>query len=148
MVYVRIKESKTDPFRKGSTICLSKTDNNLCPVIALLPYLALRGSHPGPLFIMEDRTYLTRATFTAKLREILKAAGTDDSKYANHSFQSGAATTAAEANIPDVHIKMLGRWKSEAYQVYVKSAPEKLAKASKQLSAAVQSCSSLSPFDS
>ena len=33
---------------------------------------------------------------------------------------------------------MLGRWKSEAYQVYVKSALEKLEKASKQLSAAVQ----------
>jgi len=142
MVYVQIKASKTDPFRKGTTVCLAKTDNNLCPVQALLPYLALRGTNPGPLFIMEDHTYLTRSKFTAKLREILKAAGIDDSKYASHSFRSGAATTAAEANIPDVHIKMLGRWKSEAYQVYVKSAPEKLAKASKQLAAAVQNHSS------
>jgi len=69
---------------------------------------------------------------------ILKSAGIDDSKYASHSFRSGAATTAAEASIPDEHIKMLGRWKSEAYQVYVKSVPEKLAKAAKQLATAVQ----------
>jgi len=142
MVYVKIKESKTDPFRKGSTICLAKTDTELCPVLALLPYLVLRGSHPGPLFIMQDHAFLTRTKFTDKLRGILRAAGIDDSKYASHSFRSGAATTAAEASIPDVHIKMLGRWKSEAYQVYVKSAPEKLAKASKQLATAVQQHSS------
>ena len=35
MVNVQTKESKTDPFRKGSTICLSKMvhNNNLCPLL-------------------------------------------------------------------------------------------------------------------
>ena len=74
MVHVQIKESKTDPFRKGATICLVKMDNELCPVLALLPYLVLHGAHPGPLFIMQDHTFLTRAKFTDRLREILKAA--------------------------------------------------------------------------
>jgi len=113
MVYVHIKESKTDPFWKGSTICLAKTDTELCPVLALLPHLVLHGSHPGPLFIMQDHTYLARAKFTDKLRVIIKSARIDDSKYASHNFRSGAATTAAEVSIRDVHIKMLGRWKSE-----------------------------------
>ena len=69
MVYVKMKESKRDPFQKGATICVAKTDTEvteLCPVLTLLPYLALCGSHPGPLFIMQDLTYLTRAKFTVK----------------------------------------------------------------------------------
>jgi len=44
----------------------TKTDTEvteLYSVLALLPYLALSGSHPGPLFIMQDLTYLTKAKF-------------------------------------------------------------------------------------
>ena len=37
LIYITIKQSKTDPFRKGATICLAKT----CLVMAMLPYLAL-----------------------------------------------------------------------------------------------------------
>jgi len=126
MVHMKIKELKTDPFRKGATICLGKTDTEFCPILALSPYLTLRGSHPGSLFIMQDLTYnLARFKFTDKLQEILKEAGIDNSKYASHSYWSDATTTAAEVNIPDV-----GRWKSEAYQIYVKLAPETLAKVS------------------
>lgn len=32
LVYVKIKVSKTDPFRQGVTVCLGRTDNDLCPV--------------------------------------------------------------------------------------------------------------------
>ena len=96
MVYVHIMEPKTDPFRKRPTICLAKTDTEFCLVLPLPPYLVLRGSHPGPLFIMQDHTYLTQAKFTDKLQVILESAGIDDSKYASHSFWSRAATTAAE----------------------------------------------------
>ena len=49
---IRIKQSKTNPFRKGVTLMLGKTGNMVCPVSALLPYLAIRGSKHGPLFIM------------------------------------------------------------------------------------------------
>ena len=34
-VYVTIKASKTDPFRKGVTICLGRTDNSGCNVSLL-----------------------------------------------------------------------------------------------------------------
>ena len=142
LIYVTIKQSKTDPYRKGATICLARTASNLCPVLALLPYLVLRGSQPGPLFVMQDSAFLTRSKFTARLREILREAGIDDSKYASHSFRSGAATTAAEVGISETHIKMLGRWESDAYQVYVKTPPKKLAELSKRLVENVNSGSS------
>ena len=41
MLKVIIKQSKTDPFRQGVTLCLGKTDSQLCPVDALLPYMAV-----------------------------------------------------------------------------------------------------------
>ena len=44
LVQIRIKQSKTDPFRQGVNICLGKTGQRVCPVTAILPYLAERGS--------------------------------------------------------------------------------------------------------
>ena len=133
LIYITIKQSKTDPFRKGATICLAKTEKPVCPVMAMLPYLALQGGQPGPLFILEDGSFLTRSSFTTLLRNTLNSAGIDSSKFASHSFRSGAATTAADTGMAEVHIKMLGRWASEAYQVYIKTPPAKLAKLTKQL---------------
>ena len=49
------------------------------------------------------------------MREALRQAGVDASKFAGHSFRRGAATTALEKVISDATIKMLGRWRSEAY---------------------------------
>ena len=54
MIRVRIKQSKTDPFLQGVDIYLGRTDTDICPVKAILPYLAIRGNRPGPLFIQED----------------------------------------------------------------------------------------------
>ena len=51
---IRLKQSKTDPFCKGVSIYLGKTENNLYPVEGILPYLALIGSCTGPLFIHAD----------------------------------------------------------------------------------------------
>ncbi len=133
VLHVTIKQSKTDIFRQGVTLSLARTDKEVCPVSAMLPYLALRKNHHGPLFIHKDKSFLTRALFTSLLRTTLKRAGMDESKYATHSFRSGAATTAAEVGISDVNIKRLGRWKSEAYQVYVKTPQEKLAPLTRQL---------------
>ena len=53
LISMLIKQSKTDPFQKGVTLMLSKTDQPVCPVTALLPYLAIQGSYQGPLFIWQ-----------------------------------------------------------------------------------------------
>lgn len=44
------KVSKTDQFRKGAVVVLAITGTDICPTQALLDYLHLRGSPPGPLF--------------------------------------------------------------------------------------------------
>ncbi|XP_070550288.1 uncharacterized protein [Ptychodera flava] len=67
-----------------------------------------------------DKTWLTRHALTIHLRDLLSRAGIDNAHhFATHSFRSGAATTAADANLPAWLIKTLGRWRSDAYQVYI-----------------------------
>lgn len=135
MIQVTIKQSKTDPFRVGCKVCLGKTGGDICPISAILPYLAIRGSGYGPLFIKQNGTYLTRRQFADLLSETLQEAGVDNTGYNTHSFRIGAATTAKANGISDVHIKMLGRWQSSAYQLYIRTPQEQLAKLSKQLAA-------------
>jgi hypothetical protein len=49
------------------------------------------------------------------------------------SFRIGVATTAAEWGIEDSVIKMLGRWESSAYQLYVRASQQALAAISRRL---------------
>ena len=51
---VRLKASKTDPFRKGITLYICRVSSDLCPVSAMLVYLVSRGKKAGPLFAFQD----------------------------------------------------------------------------------------------
>ena len=68
-----------------------------------------------------------------RVRAALTSAGVDGAPFSGHSFCSGAARTAASRGINDATIKMLGRWKSEAYQLYIKIPREQLAAVTKRL---------------
>ncbi len=130
---VRIKASKTDPYRKGVSIYLGTTGSDLCPVAAMLDYMVRRGPAPGPMFTFEDGRLLTRARLVSHLRGALKAAGYAPEKYAGHSFRSGAATTASLCGLQDSLIKTLGRWQSAAYTLYIQTPPNTLLTVSKAL---------------
>ena len=135
MAQVNIKASKTDPFRKGVSIYIGRTNNGLCPVAALAAYFAARGSGPGPFFRFSNGSPLTRDIFVVKVRDALQVAGVENpSQYAGHSFRIGAATTAAAAGVEDSIIKTLGRWESAAYLLYLRIPRERLAALSKLLS--------------
>ena len=51
MLRILLRRAKTDPFGKGVVICVGKTNSTMCPVAALLGYLAARPAGDGPLFI-------------------------------------------------------------------------------------------------
>ncbi len=135
VIRVHIKQSKTDPFRKGISLFIGKTDTDLCPVAALLSYLVERRQRPGPLFLFKDSRYLTRQRLVTAVREALDAAGLDQSQYCGHSLRIGAATAAAERGLEDSVIKTLGRWRSLAYLDYVRIPREQLASYSRILAA-------------
>ena len=62
-----------------------------------------------------------------ELRKVLSSAGLEAKGYAGHSFQIGAATTAAACGFGDSTIQMLGRWSSAAYLTYIKTPRNQLA---------------------
>ena len=132
-ICLRIKASKTDPFRQGCEVFMGKTGDELCPVAAILAYLLVRGAVKGPLFQFADGKPLTRERFVERVREALRLAGVDHNSYSGHSFRAGAATTAAKNGVGDATIKKLGRWKSSAYQLYLKPPRSELARVSKLL---------------
>ena len=112
-VMVRIKSSKADPFRVGVTVYLGRTDQELCPVAAVLDYIARRGTYAGPLFIYENGQPLTRNSLVREVRSALLAMGINATRYSGHSFRIGAATSAAAAGVEDAIIKILGRCRAQ-----------------------------------
>ena len=53
MLHVRLKASKTDPFRKGCFIHISRGNSPLCAVQSLITYLHVQGKGAGPLFLFK-----------------------------------------------------------------------------------------------
>ncbi len=89
------------------TIVVGKTNNELCPVMALLAYMAARGTGQGPLFMWQDGWFFTWETFVAAVRRGLEEVGLAARNYAGHSFRIGAATTAARQEQHDKEYKTL-----------------------------------------
>ena len=110
-----IKQSKTDPFRSGATVRVGVIQHRLCPVVALVRYLVRRGSRPGPLFLFQDGQFLTRASILRLLQRSLP-----NVPHVNtHSFRRGGASALAAAGTPAHVIQVLGRWRSDAFSVYL-----------------------------
>ena len=97
---------------------LGRIGNTLCPVAAVLGYLAICPSTPGPLFHFQGGTPLSRTHLVTHVWDALSCAGIDASQFSGHSFRIGAASTAAQARLNDSLIQMLGRWKSSAFTAY------------------------------
>ena len=82
-----------------SSVYMGRTYKHICPVQAVISYLAMQDSYSGPIFMPLDGMMLTRAQILKICRHtnaILRALG------------FGAATFAKQAGIADVLIKTLG----------------------------------------
>ena len=133
---IRVKFSKTDQLGKGAFAFLGRVRDGMCPVAALLQYLALRGAGQGPLFRFPNGDPLTRRRLVAAMREVLRRRGFDADRFSGHSLQIGAATAAARVGCPEEKIKALGRWKSNAYKRYIRLAGADITKVSSSLGGA------------
>ena len=127
LIHVFLKQSKTDQFGKGAMVYIGRTDTDICPIAAILAFMALRGNTPGPFFQQRDKNPLRKDKFVEEIRAALTAAGITASDYSGHSFRIGAATTAAQCGLPESTIQALGRWTSEAYRTYIRLPQEYLA---------------------
>ena len=129
---VCIKSSKTDPFRQGCFIYLGRGQAPVCPISAILAYLHRRAPSSGPLVIDTHGQPLTRSRPSSFIQSVLQIAGIP-AQFLGHSFRIGAATTAAQCGIPDHLIKTMGRWSSDAYQLYVRTPVDSILEVSGRL---------------
>ena len=130
---VHLKSTKTNHTRQGVDLFVGRTQNSLCPVVAMLRYLEVRGVDNGPLFQLQDGTPLTRSRLVDKVKATLQKAGVDPTHYSGHSFRIGAATTAAARGVNDATIQLLGRWASDSYTRYIRTPRQELAGLSRWL---------------
>ena len=116
LAYIKIKASKTDPFRQGAIVKLGVTGTAICPVQALLSYLRVRRDVAGPLFVFSNGHFLTRRHISTAIQGALGR----DASVDTHSLRIGGASALAAANTPAYVIQILGRWKSDAFLQYLR----------------------------
>ena len=117
-IALKLCHTKTRP-TQSVDITIARSGDQVCAVAALEDYLKWRGSSPGPLYRTDNNETFTREHFARSLRLICSHLGLDNAGYSGHSLRIGAATTAAARGFPDWLIKVLGRWQSDCYQLYI-----------------------------
>ena len=76
-LFIHLRKSKTDRYGRGVLISLGRTNSEICPVSAMLSFIAMRPFIPGPLFVSLDGCPLSRDTFVHIVREALLTGGLD-----------------------------------------------------------------------
>ncbi|XP_071172218.1 uncharacterized protein [Mytilus edulis] len=124
-----IEKSKTDCYRKGRHVLISKLDTQQCPCTILDCYLKEANIDlSSDMYIFRPLSFLKKSnnfvlrkkndslSYT-RARELIKCAlseiGCNAKDFGLHSFRSGGATAAAQNNISDRLFKIHGRWKSD-----------------------------------
>ena len=128
-ITIRIKVSKTDPFRAGTDIKLVRNGSELCPVSAMQKFLVARGQKAGPLFVFANGKYLTRYYISNAMKRFSGITA----NLSSHSFRIGAATTLASQGYPRWLIQSLGRWTSDCFRDYIRIPEATIAQASSAL---------------
>lgn len=140
-IEINIPKSKTDIYRRGNSVIIAKTGNNLCPVFWLNKYIDLLGLEKiseddlftAVNYLKSQNVYKTsnksKPLSYTRAREILlsslKEIDLDSSKFALHSLGSGGVTAAANKNVSDRLLKIHGRWVTDnAKDGYIKDSIE------------------------
>lgn len=125
---LEIEMSKTDQYREGNSVCIARGVTEACPVRMLERYLRiaeirdealylfrpLRNSKNGTKLILQNKMISysrVRHCILEKLRTV------ESAKHLNiglHSFRSGGASKAANADVNERCWKRHGRWVSDS----------------------------------
>jgi hypothetical protein len=120
-LHVTIRYSKTDQLGRSTNLVIKKIEgDSICPVNAMIGYIAVRPAIVGPLFCHYNHAPLTRYQFSTVLQRALTFAGIDTGLFSSHSFRIGCSTTAYMNGVSTDEIKRMGRWDSEAYKLYIR----------------------------
>ena len=118
-VCIMLSSSKTDPFHQGCPIIISCTGTPVC--LACEAWCILQQHQQGQIsldapFHQIDSRALDHVTLVRHIKDIAAWLGLDPSRYSGHSLY-------IRGGLSQWQIKLLGRWNSQAYQVYIKQDP-------------------------
>ncbi|KAF8193188.1 hypothetical protein K438DRAFT_1589766, partial [Mycena galopus ATCC 62051] len=134
-ISLTLPSSKMDPFHKGITITIATAPSQpLCPIGAI-KHLYTFTPRADNMLLFEglNGKPLHYRAFIAGIRSSLTAAGINPSSFAGHSLCCGTATEAAAAGFNDHKIQLLGRWRSNAYILYIENPISRILHLSYQL---------------
>jgi hypothetical protein len=129
---LRLDQSKTDPFRRGTNVIIS----NPRAIEYMLKYLRHRNCNLSrqPLFIGEDGQALSTSALVKFTQQLITRANLPNANlFLGHSFRKGGATSLHEAGHPDSLIKLMGRWASFAFATYIDTPINMLIEAGRSL---------------
>ena len=116
---LRLNASKTDPFRAGVDIVLS-SPTTLQALLAYGTHLPASGDRTAPLFHDADRSAVSRRWLMKRVDGLLRKTGRNPKQFSSHSFRKGGAVSLQTAGVEDSLIRRVGRWKSDAFHLYVR----------------------------
>ena len=127
-----IEKSKTDIYREGAWVYISKGDTDICPVKNLRVYLqtaallddcddcddfifrAVTVTKRKPIgYLRAKNKPLSYSRAREVVLEAIESIGLEKKLFGLHSLRSGGATAAANAGVSDRLFKRHGRWRSE-----------------------------------
>jgi hypothetical protein len=122
-----LRRSKTDIDNTGVYVHVGCSGSACCAFCSMNDYLSLRRndalpqSDNSPLFLLPGGKPLHKTYAVSATRLSLSLCGIKPENYSGHSFRAGAATTAGDKKFQDWEIKMLGRWASPTYNIYLRN---------------------------
>lgn len=111
---------KADRFYEGNTIIIQRTNRKSDPHTPFIQYLRSRDQlFPlnRELWLRSNGTVPTRGWFITRLKQYFPH------DVAGQSLRAGGATSLAEAGVPPNVIQAIGRWASDAFQIYIRKNP-------------------------
>jgi hypothetical protein len=125
-IEIFLPTSKTDQFRQGQTIFISKTGRLTCPVSMLLSYIKAAKidtdsddflfknlqQHKGVLIINKTAGQMKYSCVSELVKAKFAAIGLDTKSFHLHSLRAGGSTAAANHHVPDRAFQRHGRWRT------------------------------------
>ena len=82
-------------------------------------WIKTRGNEQGYLFSHPNNIPFSRDFILKNLNQDLEEIGLNSSLFNTHSFRKGRATSMATQGYSTEQIKLIGRWKTDAYSTYI-----------------------------
>lgn len=119
-VKIFIRSSKNDQYQNGAEIIIKFMEDNKILQDSLSNYLVCRPKCNGTFLCHFDGSPVTAFQFNSILKKVLEFSGIQNTFYKSHSFRIGGATYLHSIGKSDEEIKLLGRWKSNAFKSYIR----------------------------